>query len=170
MRLKLDTIAGTPGGVIPFEGEIDLGDIVFPSGKPFRAPVRIRGEAANEAGVLKLRFTADAELHLRCDRCADDLVRPLDLRVERICAEALENPEDIENADVLLLADGALDLGEILRDEVLLEAPATVLCGEDCPGLCPRCGKNLKDGPCACEKEIDPRLLKLRDFFSDNDE
>ena len=32
---------------------------------------------------------------------------------------------------------------------------------EDCKGLCSRCGADLNLGPCACGKEIDPRLAVL---------
>ena len=36
-----------------------------------------------------------------------------------------------------------------------------VLCRDDCRGLCPKCGKNLNEGPCGCTKDGDPRLAVL---------
>jgi uncharacterized protein len=32
------------------------------------------------------------------------------------------------------------------------------LCEEDCKGLCPTCGADLNEGPCACDSsdDIDP--------------
>ena len=57
-------------------------------------------------------------------------------------------------------------LDEILIPELLLDMEMTVLCREDCKGLCPKCGKNLNDGDCGCDRrEIDPRLAVLQEFL-----
>jgi uncharacterized protein len=68
-----------------------------------------------------------------------------------------------------IVQNGKLDLDEELREVLILEMPMRFLCSEDCPGLCPKCGKPKRDGSCNCsEKEIDPRwakLAKLRDSF-----
>ena len=38
-----------------------------------------------------------------------------------------------------------------------------VLCREDCKGLCPKCGRNLNEGPCGCDlHEEDPRWDALK--------
>ena len=60
----------------------------------------------------------------------------------------------------------------ILIDEVQyapeLFAQIKILCDESCPGLCPKCGKNLNEGACGCpEKEIDPRLSALAELLDD---
>ena len=36
--------------------------------------------------------------------------------------------------------------------------PFVILCKEDCKGLCPTCGADLNEGPCACDSsdDIDP--------------
>jgi uncharacterized protein len=44
-----------------------------------------------------------------------------------------------------------LDLGGEARETLLLEIPIAPRCREDCRGLCPRCGADLNDGPCACQ-------------------
>ncbi|MBR6727152.1 MAG: DUF177 domain-containing protein, partial [Clostridia bacterium] len=59
-----------------------------------------------------------------------------------------------------------LDVDEPLREELLMCFPMRLLCSEDCPGLCPKCGKPKKDGDCGCsEKEIDPRLAVLKNWL-----
>ena len=61
-----------------------------------------------------------------------------------------------------VITDGMLDLGALMREEILLNFPTRFLCAPDCPGLCPKCGKSLKDGKCGCpEHEPDPRLAIL---------
>ena len=57
--------------------------------------------------------------------------------------------------------DSALDLSDLLREELLLFFPTKMLCKPDCKGLCCKCGKNLNDGPCDCQKDVDPRLESL---------
>ena len=37
---------------------------------------------------------------------------------------------------------------------ILLELPIAPHCRENCEGLCPRCGADLNDGPCACPDRI----------------
>jgi uncharacterized protein len=38
-----------------------------------------------------------------------------------------------------------------------------VVCGEDCKGLCPKCGANLNRETCDCEKDWeDPRFAALK--------
>ena len=42
----------------------------------------------------------------------------------------------------------------------------SLLCNENCKGLCPVCGCNLNVEECSCEVEdIDPRLAVLKDFL-----
>jgi uncharacterized protein len=59
-----------------------------------------------------------------------------------------------------------IDLDAIVREHVLLALPTSVLCEEDCLGLCNQCGQNLNLGDCGHNGQapIDPRFAKLRDF------
>ena len=63
-----------------------------------------------------------------------------------------------------------IDLDPIVREQVLLALPVTVLCREDCKGLCPRCGQDLNEKDCghSGHKEIDVRLAKLKDITLKN--
>ena len=47
--------------------------------------------------------------------------------------------------------DHVLNLGEAIRQHVLLAAPLRPLCRPDCQGLCPACGQNLNEARCACD-------------------
>ncbi len=56
-----------------------------------------------------------------------------------------------------------IDLGEILREQILLALPMYPRCSEDCRGLCPVCGADLNQGECGCERDdVDPRLIVLK--------
>jgi uncharacterized protein len=56
-----------------------------------------------------------------------------------------------------------------VRDALALSLPATLLCREDCAGLCATCGANLNDaGPDhSHERAPDPRWAKLSEIRFD---
>jgi uncharacterized protein len=61
-----------------------------------------------------------------------------------------------------------LELGDAVREEVVLAVNPYVVCDPDCRGLCPKCGANLNEGPCGCtDDETDPRWAALRDLKSE---
>jgi uncharacterized protein len=47
----------------------------------------------------------------------------------------------------------------------VLNMDSRLICSEDCKGVCPRCGKDLNQGSCSCEKEVDPRLAALKQLL-----
>jgi uncharacterized protein len=57
-----------------------------------------------------------------------------------------------------------IDLDPVVREQVLLALPVTVLCKDDCKGLCPKCGEDLNEQDCGHSKlkEVDARLVKLQ--------
>jgi len=56
-----------------------------------------------------------------------------------------------------------IDLAPAVREQILLHIPPPPLCRDDCLGLCPRCGKDLNDGECGCDRAvIDPRWAALK--------
>ena len=45
-----------------------------------------------------------------------------------------------------------IDLGEEIRQEIILANPSKVLCSKDCKGICPKCGVNLNIEKCKCKE------------------
>ena len=43
-----------------------------------------------------------------------------------------------------------IDLGEEIRQEIIMSNPVRVLCRKDCKGICPKCGVNLNIEQCQC--------------------
>lgn len=88
------------------------------------------------------------------------------MRLRREAAAYLtEELEDEDNEDYYLLEDGTADLEEIARDALILNFEPRLLCKDDCKGLCPKCGKDLNDGPCGCAEDPDPRMAALRQLL-----
>lgn len=57
-----------------------------------------------------------------------------------------------------------LDLGDAVREELILAVPEYVLCREDCRGLCDQCGQDLNLGSCACRRRPDERWSVLEEL------
>lgn len=66
-------------------------------------------------------------------------------------------PEDVssdETGDEIYHYEGDhLELGPMLREQVILSSPMHPLCKDTCAGLCPHCGSNLNERRCACPEE-----------------
>jgi uncharacterized protein len=47
-----------------------------------------------------------------------------------------------------------LDLTETARQYLLTALPLSAVCSAACKGLCPTCGADLNEGPCACGADV----------------
>ena len=160
MLLGLSEIMDCPGGVVPFEMTMDLSDETFGGCKPVSEPVLCRGQVRNTAGVLVLEGTLTTRLHGICDRCAREFERDVEFPVNAVLARELENEDEADIWTFLLQGNDA-DLDEVMHTAFVLSMDSKLLCREDCKGLCPRCGKNLNDGPCGCKPENDSPFAVL---------
>ncbi len=159
MKLDLKRVAQQPGAVLPFAAELDLSGVELNGGRPFCAPVQVRGAVRNRAGAMELSAQLSTVLSLACDRCAKPFEREKTVEYETLLALELANGESDDI--VVLNPDGELELDELMREVFLLEMDTKNLCSPDCRGLCPGCGVDLNVEPCRCKREIDPRLAKL---------
>ncbi|PKM62010.1 MAG: nucleic acid-binding protein, partial [Firmicutes bacterium HGW-Firmicutes-21] len=76
--------------------------------------------------------------------------------------------ENEDNDEFILVENGLFDVSEFVQGSITLELPSRFMCSEDCKGLCPKCGHNLNESLCSCDKrEIDPRLAILSEYFGD---
>jgi len=120
-----------------------------------------RGAVEGALSLLRTRsgILARATLRLRqpemCSRCLKPLEVPLELRIEEeyqpvvdvLTGVARKRPED--PGTFLIDEHHVLDLTEAVRQYRVLAAPMQPLCQPDCAGLCPVCGQNLNERPCA---------------------
>jgi uncharacterized protein len=120
--------------------------------------------------------TFKGHVHVACSRCVgvarleiDDPVRVTFLPKHEIPdqeepAEADDEGAEVneDDLDVFPYEGEHIDLEPLFREEFVLAIPYAPLCREDCKGLCPQCGTDLKSGTCSCEAPIDPRLAALK--------
>jgi uncharacterized protein len=138
----------------------------------FAAPVEVELELASTwTGQIVGRGRLETVLRYACRRCLAQVDRRFELRLELAWSPPDELEEGGDDAEGLRILDAGaqeLDLGEAIREELLLAAPLYVLCREDCKGLCPRCGTDWNVGECDCARaEPDPRWAALRALEKD---
>ena len=165
MRLGLSQIIDRPGESISYSAVVDLSDLQYGTCFPVTEPVKAEGTVRNTAGVLVMKGMITTCIHGICDRCAAEFDRELEIPIDAVLVTELANEEN-EDEWVFTLEGDSADLDDIVRTIFVLNMDSKLLCSDDCKGLCCRCGKNLNDGPCSCEKEIDPRLAALKQLLN----
>jgi uncharacterized protein len=140
------------------------------------------------------RFSA--QLSCPCKRCTTDVPVPIDIEFSlRMVQEAprregedgAESPPprrtkqqkkeddgqslyassfELDEIDAEPFDGKTIDLDPVVREQVLLALPVSVVCKEDCKGLCTVCGQDLNVQDCGHGKvkEVDVRLAKLKDI------
>lgn len=123
--------------------------------------VHVRGDLAGQVSV-------------ECGRCLDrypvELGQKMDLfYLPRLAERPEDEEEEVELGDhdvvVGYYEAEKLDLGEMVREQLILALPMKRLCRQDCGGLCPTCGRKRNIDSCGCpapEEPSDPRLEALR--------
>jgi len=72
-----------------------------------------------------------------------------------LCARCLEELSSVEERTYKIDFElnptmEYVDLGEEIRQEIIMSNPAKVLCSKSCKGICPKCGANLNKEKCKC--------------------
>ncbi len=166
-ELDLASLRLTPGEgrhmelEVPIEA-LELGGERYEA-MPARVPATLEVSRMIGGGyALHLRFAA--ALSGPCMRCLKD-ASPL---VE-VDAREVDRPGEGEELQSPYVEEEKLDLAAWAHDAFALNAPAKVLCREDCAGLCPICAADLNEaGPeHRHEQAPDPRWAKLRELKLD---
>lgn len=124
----------------PVSVDVDVAMTLFPAGAPRRPARPAAAEEAPAAAPKRSRKRARPE------------PEPDEGRVGLL-------DDDLETGTY---AQGEVDVAQILREQVLLEIPISLLCRPDCKGLCQTCGADLNATTCNCAPpQGDPRLAAL---------
>jgi len=166
MRIELDKLEGQ-GGKFSHTyavGELSLDeeDVRLTSPAEVRGRIRRSGEGVEVKGQLR------APLEVVCARCLKTVTLAVEVEFSEKLVPAVswrsEQQHELSEEDLnLSVFEGdAVELDDIVREEILLAVPSHVLCNEDCQGLCPVCGIDRNIGTCQCEPApIDSRWQKL---------
>ena len=164
MLLGLNQIIDRPGESVSFSTTVDLSDLRYGNSYPVSEPVKAEGTVRNTAGVLMMKGEITTCIHGICDRCASPFDREILFPIDVVLVTEFADEEN-EDEWVFPLEGDSADLDDIVRTVFVLNLDSKLLCKEDCKGICCRCGKNLNDGPCNCQKELDPRFAALQQLL-----
>jgi DUF177 domain-containing protein len=134
--LDLDEEVGVPA----------FGSYTFPQ------PARVALEIRRLGTGVEVEGTIDAVWTGECDRCLGEVGRPLHIEVAEQFSSA---DEPMPFADNNVFEGQLLDVADLVRQLIDSALPIALLCSEDCPGLCARCGKPRRDAGCACPTPVE---------------
>ena len=110
-----------------------------------------------------------ASLELECSRClkpfAAEVNAPVNVVYQPVDELEGEGKHEVreEELETSFYRGDELDILELVKEQIVLNAPMKPLCREDCKGICPRCGADLNLTKCDCDtKEVDSRLEILK--------
>lgn len=169
MILQLRQLASSDRPV-DLHQELDMGHVI--KGRKDIAgagPLKVDLHAASsEGGVVRVTGNLAGRLDMFCSRCLKPVSHKVDIQFEESFKQSDHSdsePEDREE-EVTYVAEDQFNLVPYIEEAVLLDLPFTVICSDDCQGLCPICGTDRNERDCGCNTErIDPRLASLGDFF-----
>ena len=129
----------------------------------FTGPVFVEGTLENTGGSFRVTGEIRARRSFVCDRCLAEA----ESSESYSFAEEFRKGEETDDG-AFFGADG-IALAPLARDAILCSLPIRNLCRPDCKGLCPKCGADLNQGDCGCDREVtDPRLAVLKDWMKNN--
>lgn len=154
MRIELDRLE-TDGG--KFSRTYEIGELSLDDEVRLVEPAEVRGRIRRETKEVELRGEVQGKIETACDRC----LQPVELLIRSEFRERFvpavswraEQQHELQEGDLnLAVFDGeAIELDDLVREEILLAVPGHVFCREDCKGLCPTCGIDRNRSSCQCE-------------------
>ncbi len=116
-----------------------------------------------DSDSVHVRGRLDCRLGVECSRCLEPFAYPLAQELDLFYlprVPGLDSEEDAELSDrelvVAYYEAARIDLGDMLREQLLLALPMKRLCSESCAGLCPVCGTNRNLAACTCVIASEP--------------
>ncbi|MBI3306263.1 MAG: DUF177 domain-containing protein [Candidatus Omnitrophica bacterium] len=137
MKIYLhDYKTGVPAAVSqkydPKKLEIEFVDLKYSK------PLEMQGTVEKGLDTLTFRGLLRSEIDHICGRCLkavpDRVEQPFEFFYEIKGKEEIETLPDI-------------------REVLILDHPISFVCRKDCQGLCPKCGVNLNETKCQCDKQ-----------------
>ena len=133
------SIRDIPSTGLHFKKEFLPGDIgISKDDLDLRSPLSVEAALTRVDDMVLADVVVDVSYGYQCARCLEDFERPK-------TREFHFNYEIETQTDVV-------DVGEDIRQELILAVALRVLCKKDCKGICLGCGVNLNSEKCRCKK------------------
>ncbi|WIW69604.1 YceD family protein [Anaerosinus gibii] len=127
--------------------------------------VDIKGEVLYTGTCFRISGDISFTKSFQCDRCLEYFSQKQMLSFLEEC-KAEVSDEDV-GEEVICFSGNEVDIANLIRETILLSQPLNNICSPDCRGLCLKCGANLNDEECGCDRHIvDPRLAALQKLLN----
>lgn len=147
-------------------GSLELGDT---TARDIRGHVKF---TLTNFGILA-GVAAAAALDLTCARCVEPFEMPTTISFEEEYQPSIDIltglPSTTPRSDLsyAISQNHTIDLGEAIREHLLLTVELIPLCRPECEGLCATCGVNLNVEECTCPpvEEVSPLAAALQGWL-----
>jgi uncharacterized protein len=152
-------------------GEIEFFD------KKLRQASALKAEGSvellsNTVGEIRVKGHLSVTMASDCDRCLEPTRIPLESDLDLFYrpepeAGYIGNEVKIDDGEsqIAFYEGEGLELGDILREHILLSLPMQRTCSDACKGICPVCGQNRNLVACGCAvKPGDDRWAALKNL------
>ena len=115
--------------------------------------------------LFRIRISVSTDAVFSCDRCLKRYKSGFNETIEQLYHLG---HDDLESDEIEYLPANSkeIDISKSIHDVFVLNRPIQLLCKNDCKGLCMKCGVDLNEQSCDCQKtEIDPRFEKLKSLL-----
>jgi len=167
MRIELENLEGGKSDFAHVYKPEDLNPV--DERLSLTAPTTVTGKVRRPRNEVFVNGQIDTRVQVECDRCLQPVELPVnaDFELEYISDSDYKSggPVELTEAEMSVsVFDGeAIDVDEIVKEQILLAVPTRMLCREDCKGICPECGIDRNTGECSCTtNDIDPRWAALK--------
>jgi uncharacterized protein len=99
-------------------------------------PVTIDARLRPGPRDVELHAMVTSQWEAECRRCLKPVTGPIEVEVRAMFVESIEDLDDAE-ADVYEIEGEIVDVGEVVREELMLALPLTPICESGCVGADP---------------------------------
>ncbi len=175
MDLLTPKVADITGEGLSLSGDVTAEELgLTETDAVIRGPLAVGLDLRAVEGTVCVTGVVEGTAVRQCVRCLKDFEEPIGFSVrvayeretktaavapkrdesrKRKSVPAVDAEPEEPNDDIYHYAGDHVDLAPMLREQLILSAPMHPLCKDECRGLCPRCGKDLNEGPCSCVEE-----------------
>lgn len=173
MRLNISSLTGRKGAFFQVKKQISGDFLAYaPEVDKVLGPVKVNLTVTNAGEDYVVRGDLSVDVALRCSRC----LKPFEATIEAFVEEEFFDHSQKDGAELfwdeqILIEGNEIDITSLIEESVIVNIPMKTVCQDDCPGLCPTCGRDLAEGSCDClSPEIDIRLAPLSKLLQSTSE
>jgi uncharacterized protein len=145
LRVNAAELLRRPGSLKDLEVRFTVADLGLVDERVHgedRVTIDLHLESLTDGVVV--RGSVTVPWHGTCRRCAMAAEGQLRSEIHELYQQVVTDPDAFE------LVGDQLDLAPMVREVIVLDAPMSPLCRDDCRGLCPECGVDLNLETCTC--------------------